>query len=503
VVLDVERFMQLENTGTSFRALAYTSRHCDVLNESKLLSNTGGSSYWTDTVGLKVFAFGSYHDLDVTSLSPPGLNMSSQGDGKLRAAYDVDFSRFSALESDRCLGQNGRNTVCATMGDLVAFRVLLGKAWGTGLSADLVGVFRDAYETRERIRSEAKRSAAGPARAAAEVAEALGGMWTLRRDLRFGAPHVVDMSLVCLEPALKQRYEASDGQQTPGPTALDSPLVGETSPARAWREGILEAWRTLGPKAVLEQCSKLQDRQSELDFVSEDLERAGLLDNGRVKAGALPLAYAAALIERHRKLSETLSNAWADLGPWLASENGKQNFWVAANLERRSAGSTALTAGQPGEPSASGFVTFSLGQAVLPVAKAEVLGSGLQFVSRPEDHVVFGQGDSGSLFTFRGQFPLLALYAVDGNEVSGGVAVLPLPESTSGAQRAGDPPDVLSPGALESAGGADETTPILDASGGVPATAPSGSPSGSPNGTAVSMQGGEPAQAALSGYGCN
>jgi hypothetical protein len=476
-VLDIETKRTSENIGDSYQVVVFTSRHCDLLEKQKSVGGVASSAYTTDTLTLRVFGGGQYSNLDVTTLNParrPPENSKSASE-PFAAAYDIDFRGFIGEERQTCLGRSKKGTTCATLGDMLAFRALIGRAWGTALDSRLAKVFDDALTQRDKIRKAVQESKGREMRAS-EISRSIDELTLLRRDLRFGAPDRIDLGLVCLSAELRSGLKGNI-MSADQRTALDAPLAGEDIHVREWREGILAAWRQMDPMILQRFCSSLDDDTTR--WVRTELATAKITGEGQnpVDSSVLPLAYAAHLIARYVVISERMRQSWSEIGAWLASLDGRKNFWVASNMDLSHSQS-------PGKR----FVTFSLGGVVLKNPQSTAFGSGIVFQNDENDHVTFKRGDSGSLFTFRGQFPLLVLYAVDGEEASGGVAVLPLPrgQTTSGSHSAGSVEDKnetngragLSDGpkkdGAHAENGADGTT------------------SGGMNGTSVLMKGGEP-----------
>ncbi len=448
IVLDVERYMPSENLGEQFRLIASTSRHCDIQEETKAAG--GSSRIVVDTINLNIFASNKYFQLGATTLNPKSSSLD-QGNAfaTLDAAYDKDVNPFRQSEAQKCLGNapSLKGTFCTTIGDMISFRLLIGKTWGGEIPAELLTVFKEAFDKREKIRTAAK-SASGTAAEASKLSAALLDRWELRQEFRHRGAYLPDLALMCLKPELLKQVNASNWNTLPN--ALDQPAGREVAEMGEWRKAILTAWRGLNPGAITEFC-KANGKEDLLSTYQDNLAKAGLIQGGVVKSDVRLFAYAAALLRKQNDVNAQLQDIWSRLSSTLLSGSGRSNIWAATNV---------VMSGDQTEK----FVTFSMGSDLFKDAVADSLPSG--YIYRKNNTAVaspFINGESGSLFTYRGQFPLLALYSVDGKESSGGVAAIPLP--TRSATAASQPSAGSNPSAAASDGGSNPASvPGADAS---------------------------------------
>jgi hypothetical protein len=446
IVLDVERYMPSENLGEQFRLIASTSRHCDILEQTK---PSGVSEKVTvDTVSMKIYANNTFHDIAGTSLNPKSSSLD-QGNAfaSLDAAYDKDVNPFRQSEAQKCIGEKFKGTFCTTIGDMISFRLLIGKAWGGEISPKLLDVLKEAFKKREQIRSAAKLTG-GPSAEASKLSAALLERWELRQEFRHRGAYLPDVALMCLKPELLKQVNPSNWSTLPN--ALDQPAGREVAEMGEWRKAILTAWRGLSPNAITEFC-KANGKEDLLSTYQDALAKAGLIQGGVVKSDVRLFAYGAALLRKQNDVNAQLQDIWSRLSSTLLSGSGRSNIWAATNV---------VMSGDQSEK----FVTFSMGSDLFKDAAADVLPSG--YIYRKNNTAVaspFINGESGSLFTYRGQFPLLALYSVDGKESSGGVAAIPLPTRSSTA--ASQPSSGSNPPAAASDGGSSPAgVPGADAS---------------------------------------
>jgi hypothetical protein len=437
IVLDVERYLPSENLGEQFRVIASTARHCDILEQTK---QSGVSEKLSvDAVSMKIYANNKFYDIAGTNLNPQSSSLDKgNAFGDLDAAYDKDIDPFRQSEEQRCIGEKYKGTFCTTIGDMISFRLLIGKAWGGELPQELLPIFKEAFKKREEIRTAAK-SASGVAADASKLSATLLERWELRQEFRHRGAYLPDVALICLKPELLKQVSGANWNKLPN--ALDQAAGREIAEMGEWRQTILAAWRGLNPTAISEFCKENKNEEL-LATYQGDLAKFGLMQGNGPKSDVRLFAYAAALLRKQNDVNAQMQEIWSRLGKSLVSGPGRSTIWAATNLTLDDGGSKSEK-----------FATFSMGSELFKDVPAETLVSGFLFqknsaaVASP-----FINGESGSLFTYKGQFPLLALYSVDGKKASGGVAAIPLPTrsaSTGGAAQPGSSASAPSAGASD------------------------------------------------------
>ena len=175
----------------------------------------------------------------------------------------------------------------------------------------------------------------------------------------------------------------------------------------------LDAFFSIAQRDLTQNGESIIDRARRLGFW-DDATRTLRLVNG--------MSFGNRLKSEEGLLTEKISRYWRDLGvPLLASP---VRMWILGNLQQSTG-------------AAPSFASFPLSRIVDSAALAGGVyqPNGLQLSQRADEIVVsFSKGDSGTVFAAYGLYPVLALSGVNGEQTSGGVAVIPLPTASGNAQ---------------------------------------------------------------------
>ncbi len=376
----------VEKTTSEYRLALWTARHC-------------GADVIRDDVQprLQVFLFDGYRNValkdDLVSrrraarAQADKSSLSAEAQQVLAEAFRPDVGIVKNSEDTGCYDsdlatadrKNDRLVVCANMDDLGVYEASVGLA---KLDPDVARYLDDA-----QARAQATKDSLAPTQPMTELtnwSSSVRARWQMQR-----MKHYADV--------LHWTTDVCTGN----PTQLQQPICKNVS-------SLID----IADSHLVQQNESVLDRARRLGFW-DDASQTLRNVNGQ--------SYGNFLKSEEGKLRQTVQSYWQTRGKDLLLEpNG---LWTWTNV--------IPTEGAP--PSFAALPVHRI-YAALDQWQQMLKPTGLQISqARSEVSLAFERGDSGTVFAAYGLFPVLALSGVNGEQTSGGVAVLPLPQATGQA----------------------------------------------------------------------
>ena len=435
-------------------AQAWTSKHCHLSVEKDLnfeLKIYGNSGYFHTAARAieKLVDESLSGTFDVRTLK----NFRKQFPATV-------FSNEGWMPGDAqadCVRGDFSQSFCATLGDTTLYELVI----DPGADPALLEILEQAREKRDLVRTAASNST-GLDRQSHDFSNTVVDYWRNRKFLSF-AP-IVELWHVCSSPELRKKivsfsasrqavasvfvpqtnapnqatlhlsgnYQAADFSLTNGPAVIS---VDDFLSDDSWEERALSIGEKVDPVALEESCKAAPKIFNELKVARifgktlwSHMQEAKIVHGDSPAADADLQAYTHHILRQEKMLREKLLKDWDALADQLLNGNNREKLYVSTNVVLNATNQTAEQKDSTANAAAQWqFSTLSMGSALLASSKAEKLPSGFRFQRDSQAPMTFTKGDSGSLFSFKNQFPLLTLNSVNGSGTSGGAAVVPTP----------------------------------------------------------------------------
>lgn len=447
-----------------YRFMGWTSKHCEF------------SANMASTPLLKIFlrdkngsTQGAYYPLQAQlseeALAQEVYGLLSRSDSRSAIRKNIDNGALVNMSFEAndaifdCVSDGSlEQSFCAVLGDTVLYDLTVDKSQ---VPASLQTVF-DLSAERAKQNDALSSGLTGVGRDAQKFSKTIEEYWFQRKMLEI-AP-AVDLWTLCNDESAMQSFQnegvanggndvrlptmsapAPDGggittgdpdsMRYSGVTAADFnfpeasvPKTSNPFSKEGWNEVRFMLPTNADAQELQEHCAAMNSLPSILKSrmllrrnLWKELERAKIVSGSRPSVSEGTLLYSKRVREKEREIRADLLQQWGALGPRLAGNLKDVEVYTNFKISEEDSRQTY-----------SGFAAAPMNDTFFGNVHAEPIGTGIRFQSDRNASVQFDQvgskPHSGTLFTFRGVFPLLTLNSVNGEGTSGGVTVVPLPQ---------------------------------------------------------------------------